>query len=431
MNKILIIIQREYLTRVRKKSFIILSLIGPVFWAALMIIPAWVATLDGEQKVINVIDESGLFKDRMRQLPNLFFMYSSLDLATEKKQFAESKYDGLLYIPSFDIYNPSGIQFYYQKSVSLQTKKMLETVIAKDLETAKLSKSGIPKSKMDSIFTKINIETINITENGEKKSNTEVATAVGYAGAMIIYIFIFLFGTQVMRGAMEEKTNRIIEVMISSVKPFQLMMGKIIGVAGVALTQFLIWIVLGFGISAVTGIFFQNKMTQIPQMQLDEAVEEAAIIGQYADIMTAVDSMNLPFLLACLLFYFVGGYLLYAALFAAIGAAVDSETDSQQLVMPVSMPLILSFIIASYVIKEPDSPLAFWSSVIPFTSPLIMMVRLPLGVPWYELLLSGVFLVAGFIFTTWVAARIYRVGVLMYGKKVTFKELAKWFFYYR
>jgi ABC-2 type transport system permease protein len=430
MQKILIVIKREYLTRVRKKSFIVLSLIGPLFWAAIMIVPAWLATLDGEQKVINVIDESGLFKDRIRQFPNLYFMYSSYDLATEKKQLAESKFDGLLYIPSFNIYEPKGIKFFYQKSVSLQTKKMLETVIAKDLETVKLSKSGIPKSTLDSIYTKISIETINVSEGSEKKSNAEVATVVGYAGAIIIYFFIFLFGSQVMRGAMEEKTNRIIEVMISSVKPFQLMMGKIIGVAGVALTQFLIWIVLGLGISVGSGVFFQRKMQQMPNLQLDEAVEQAQLLGQYSEITSAIDALNLPFLVACLLFYFIGGYLLYAALFAAIGAAVDSETDSQQLVMPVSMPLIISFVIASYVMKEPQSSLAFWASVFPLTSPLIMMVRLPLGVPWYELALSGALLVAGFIFTTWVAARIYRVGVLMYGKKVTFKELAKWFLHY-
>ncbi len=429
MSKILIILKREYITRVRKKSFIVFSLLGPIFWAALMIVPIWLTSLDGEQKVIQVIDESGYFKDRLRQLPNLFFIYSPHDLVTEKKQLATSEYDGLLYIPKFEIYQPKGIQLFYDKRISIQTKKMLEQTIAKDVETMRLGRSGIAQSTLDSIHTKISIETINVSADGEKKSSAEIATAVGYGGAVIIYIFILLFGTQVMRGAMEEKSNRIIEVMISSVKPFELMMGKIIGVAGVALTQFLIWVVLSIGISSAVGLFFQKQMAAMPQMPLDDASEQMAVIGKYNDIMGALDALNLPFLLACLLFFFVGGYLLYASLFAAIGAAVDTETDSQQLLFPVTVPLVASFLIAGYVMKEPQSSLAFWTSIFPLTSPMIMMVRLPLGVPWYELVLSMVLLVAGFIFTTWVAGRIYRVGVLMYGKKVTFKELAKWFFY--
>jgi ABC-2 type transport system permease protein len=248
-------------------------------------------------------------------------------------------------------------------------------------------------------------------------------------------MFVFLYGVQVMRGVMEEKTNRIVEVMISSVKPFQLMMGKIIGIAGVGLTQILIWIVLGIVVvSALTFVFvvdadmIQQASEMSKQMPNDAAKNAVAIQGG-SNVMFALSTINFPLIISCFVFYFLFGYLLYAALFGAIGAAVDSETDTQQLMLPVTIPLILSISLASAIISEPNGQLAFWMSVIPLTSPVAMMVRVPfIGIGW-ELLLSITLLILGFLGTTWMAAKIYRVGILMYGKKATYKELVKWLFY--
>jgi ABC-2 type transport system permease protein len=234
-----------------------------------------------------------------------------------------------------------------------------------------------------------------------------------------------------MRGVIEEKTNRIVEVIISSVKPFQLMMGKILGIAAVGLTQFLLWAILsGLTTTAVTAAFRDELQTQQQAATLGQESPATARGQEISQALQALDNLNVPLILGCFIFYFLGGYLLYGALFGAVGAAVDNETDTQQFMLPITIPLILSFVVAqTVIIRNPDGPVAFWMSMIPLTSPIAMMLRIPFGVPAWELLLSMVLLVAGFIFTTWIAARIYRVGILMYGKKVNYKELSKWLFY--
>ena len=293
--------------------------------------------------------------------------------------------------------------------------------------------AGIDPKLIRESKANVNILTIRLDEDGsESKSYTEIQVAIGIFTSILIYFFIFLFGAQVMRGVIEEKTSRIIEVIVSSVKPFQLMMGKITGIALVGLTQFLLWVVLTGIIYLVFGAVFgadtlsQPSGIQQTLMQQGIAVDQNASRQMINQVTEVIGSINFGTIIPTFIFYFLGGYLLYAALFAAIGSAVDNEADTQQFMLPVSAPLILGIILSNFVVNNPDGPVAFWLSLIPLTSPIIMMVRIPFGVPIHELILSMTLLVAGFLFTTWLAAKIYRTGILMYGKKVSWKELWKW-----
>ena len=284
-------------------------------------------------------------------------------------------------------------------------------------------------------------ETISLNEEGEKSSSSGAATVIGGICAFLIYISVFVYGTQVMRGVTEEKTSRIVEVIISSVKPYQLMMGKIIGVALVGLTQFILWILLTILLTTAAGYAFKDKIGDNPQAKMEEvqkkmpssamgtATASAGAENPVTQVLSAVSSLNIPYIIACFLFFYLGGYLFYSALFGAVGAAVDNDADTQQFMLPITMPIVFSFIFAQMALRDPDGSLAFWTSIIPFTSPIVMMVRIPFGVPAWELALSMVLLVLGFMGTIWLASRIYRVGILMYGKKVSYKELGKWIFY--
>ncbi|TAF35188.1 MAG: ABC transporter permease [Cytophagales bacterium] len=433
MEKILIIIKREYWTRVRKPSFIIMSFLGPLLFGALLIVPTWLTTLEGDQKKLQVIDESGFFKDKLIPYENLTFVPVEKSLEAAKDQVVKGVYDGLLHVPKFSLDAPEGIKLYSEKSISAFMQTQIEGMLKKEIEKQKLIRSGLTQATLDSVSTKLSLSTISLSEKGESNSNSMAASVIGYFSAFMIYFFIFLFGMQVFRGVMEEKTNRIVEIIISSVKPFQLMMGKIIGIAGVALTQFLLWVVLSFAVSTVATSLFQ--IDRFSNAQLDQTLkqmknpEEIQNAMEINEVLSAIESVNVPLVVGCLLFYFLFSYLLYGALFGAIGSAVDSETDSQQFMMPITMPILASIMISMAVIKEPDSSLAFWTSIFPLSSPIVMMVRIPFGVPVWELVLSMVLLVLGFIGSVWVASRIYRIGILMYGKKVTFKEIGRWIFF--
>lgn len=450
MRKIWLIIQREYLTRVRKKSFIIMTLLTPLLLAAFMIIPGLLITMSGDEETIMVLDKSGLFEGKLEDRKDMKFVHLAGSLEQAKAVYQETDNTALLYIPALSIEDPKGMTIYGKKNTSLQTQLRLESALEKEIENQRFLASGINRETLDKIKADIKLETINLSAEGEKDNNAIVTSAAGIAGAVIIYFFIFLYGVQIMRGVIEEKTSRIVEVIISSVKPFQLMMGKIVGIAAVGLTQFLLWVILSFiavtGVSAALGIdAAPTPMSQYSAGQvaaegeeLDQAdnasVENSTDKEEFTSTMRDVKESftNLPVLLilGCFLFYFLGGYLLYGSLFGAIGAAVDNETDTQQFMMPITIPLVIAFIMSySVVLKNPDGPVAFWMSIIPLTSPIVMMVRVPFGVPTEELLLSMGLLIAGFIFTTWLAARIYRVGILMYGKKINYKELSKWLFY--
>ena len=434
MNKILLIIQREYLVRVRKKSFLIMSLVGPVLLGLLMIVPIWLATMDTEKKTIEVLDESGLFADKFVSDNERDYLLISGPLAQAKQRFLASDHDGLLYIPKMDIDNPAGVSLFAPNNPSLDTQNELQKLLATQIEQQKMARSGIDQKTIDNLKTKVSIKTVNLSLAGEKRSNSALSTGIGFFLAFLIYIFIFLYGVQIMRGVIEEKTNRIVEVIISSVKPFQLMMGKIVGIALVGLTQLALWITLSFLITTFVSSRYQldrfkdqNMEQTMSTMKSAADVKQAASIGE---LVSGIDAMNLSAILAAFVFYFLGGYLLYGALFGAIGAAVDNETDTQQFMLPITIPLILSFVVAQSIItKDPNGTLAFWMSMIPFTSPIVMMIRMPFGVPTGQLLMSMGLLILGFVFTTWLAGRIYRIGILMYGKKPSYRELSKWIFY--
>jgi ABC-2 type transport system permease protein len=454
MKKIFLIIQREYLTRVRKRSFVVMTILGPLLMAATIVIPIYLSTRDEETKTVAVLDESGIFYEKFKDADNIKFHYLDSDLATAKANFSKSGDNALLYIPKTEVTLPSNAILFSDKSVTINVTSYIKNVMSKQVEQLKLQArlSELQTDKKEpvavddilrSIKTSININTIKIDEDGkESKSYTEINMVLGMFAGILIYFFIFMFGAQVMRGVIEEKTSRIVEVIISSVKPFQLMMGKIIGVGLVGLTQFLLWVVLTFGIVTVvtstmgTGDSKKSATGQIMKQnqgispEISEAISsENESAGEMGGVMEALNSVNFPVMIGAFIFFFVVGYLLYAALFAAIGGAVDSESDTQQFMFPITIPLILSIIMAQYIIRDPDGPVAFWFSIFPLTSPVIMMIRIPFGVPYIQVILSMVLLILGFLGTTWLAARIYRTGILMYGKKVNYKELWKWIRY--
>lgn len=437
MSKTSLIIKREYLTRVRKRSFIVMSILGPLLMAAMLIVPIYVAQLEGtEDKNIGILDETGWFFEKFSDRENLHFEYVFEDLETAKKSVYEGNQYALLYIPKTELSLPTTAVLYSDKNPSIQTKSYIESVLEKVVENKKLEASGIDPRILKSAETNFDLSTVKIKEGGEEqRSFTEINMVLGIFAGIMIYFFIFLFGAQVMRGVIEEKTSRIVEIIISSVRPFQLMMGKIIGIALVGLTQFLIWVVFTLGIVTAFTATFSEKM---PQQQnpvfsqgdqlfnMDQLQQQPMEQDQMTEILEAVFSINYDVMIIAFIIYFLGGYLLYAALMAAVGSAVDNETDTQQFMLPITIPMIFSIIMAQFVINNPDSALSFWLSIIPLTSPIIMMVRIPFGVPYWELSLSIGLLIAGFIAATWLAGKIYRTGILMYGTKVNYNTLWKW-----
>jgi ABC-2 type transport system permease protein len=437
MNKTWLILQREYLTRVKKTSFIVMTFLGPLLMAALMIVPIVLASLeDVGKKTIAVIDETQWFTGKFESGDNMEFVHVFEDLETEKLKVLNNEYDGLLYIPLPQLNVPANAEFFSRKQASLTVRAYVRNVMKTEVENRKLMASGIDPNLIKEAKTTINIVTIKLEKDGsESKSFTEVQLGLGIFSAFLIYFFIFLFGSQVMRGVIEEKTSRIIEVIVSSVKPFQLMMGKITGIALVGLTQFLLWVILTLGIYGAFILFFgpevnPQQMSSMSGMLNQGAIEQPELTNQsVAQIFEVIQSIDFGVIIFSFIVYFLGGYLLYAALFAAIGSAVDNEADTQQFMLPVSLPLIFGIVIANFIVNNPDGSLAFWLSIFPLTSPVIMMVRIPFGVPYWELGLSMTLLAAGFIFTTWLAAKIYRTGILMYGKKVNYKEIWKWMSY--
>ncbi len=436
MNKIALIIQREYLTRVRKKSFIVMTIVGPILMAAMILAPVYLNKItSGKATKVAVLDETGWFYQKFKNQDKIDFYYVSGDLEAEKTKALAHK-DLLLYIPLPELNIPVNAQLFATGQPGLNVSAYIKSVMKNIVETKRLMAMGIDPKVIKNTKTDINLITIKVDETGkEEKSNTDVEIGLAYLAGFMIYFFIFMFGAQVMKGVSEEKSNRIVEVIISSVKPFQLMMGKIIGVALVGITQFLLWIILTF---AFVGVFQSGVMggdfasvihasgnSRMAPMQNNQNMN-AADFSRVSDVLGSVD---LKVMIFSFLFYFLGGYLLYSSLFAAIGGAVDQQADTQQFMLPVSLPLIFAVISSSVVIQQPDSAFSVWLSMIPFTSPIIMMMRIPFGVPYWQIGVSFGLLVAGFVFTTWIAAKVYRVGILMYGKKVSYAELWKWLWY--
>ena len=445
MNKLFLIIQREYFSRVKKKSFLIMTILGPLLMAGLMIVPVWLAMRDQTEHQILVLDHSGLFIDKLPNTKQIKFTYGAESIQTAKAKLKDGPFDLIMEIKG-DAINDSKTTpvLYYKKQPGINVEQYITNTMENILFDYRLQGDSIDLNKIDNARRPVEILTLKVTEEGkDEKTNTEINMAIGFGCAIAIYFMIFLYGSQVMRGVIEEKTNRIVEVIVSSVKPFQLMLGKIIGVALVGLTQFVLWIVLTLVIStAVNTFLFKDQIadtmkhnSQIEKVMKDDLtagvdkMEKINSPNEVIDLFNNFNTINISKILVCFAFYFLFGYLLYAALFAAVGSAVDSEADTQQFILPVTIPLIASFIIAQSVVTDPDSSMAQFFSIFPLTSPIVMMVRLPFDVPAWELALSMVSLIVGFLFFTWLAGKIYRTGILMYGKKTSWKELGKWLFY--
>jgi ABC-2 type transport system permease protein len=439
MNKILLIIQREYLSRVKKKSFLVLTFLVPVLFIGMFAILGYLAVKGddlGDDKKVQVIDMSGEFAGKFVNSPTITYVFSTDNYDSAKAHFIDNGYNFLLHIPPAT--SGAEIELLSEKKPSATTIDAVENNLSRIAESRRLKLAGIDTAVLAQAQKRITVKAKQITAAGEKDAQTYTAYAIGFLSAFLIYMCLFIYGTQVMRGVIEEKVSRIVEVIISSVKPFQLMLGKIIGVGMVGLTQFLLWIVISVALSTVGGSIMASKMSesgQVQQVQQSMAAAKGANAVKTPDkgmsaIMESIESIPVVYTISCFLFYFLFGYLLYSAIFAAVGSAVDNETETQQFMIPVTLPLIFTFALAqSFIINNPDSSLSVWLSMIPFTSPIAMMIRIPFGVPAWQLALSMLFLVLGFVFTTWVAARIYRVGILMYGKKASYKELARWFMY--
>lgn len=439
MNKIFLVIQREYLTRVRKKSFIIMTIIGPILMAATMVVPIYLATVSDEIRTIGIVDESGFFVDAFENNNKLEFKPMHMSIQEAKKTYQEIGFDMVLYIPKPSYTYPTSVLVFSEKEPGMMAETHIRNSINNDLRTLKLTDAGMSKELIDGMKTSVEVKSVKINESGKEEDRVGVLNyAIGIILAIIIYFFIFLYGTQVMRGVIEEKTSRIVEVIISSIRPFQLMMGKIVGLALVGLTQFLLWVILTFALISGAKMMFSTELAQVEKYEIQQSgklidpsnqTEVNETLDQTAEVFKAIKSINFGTLIVSFLFYFLFGYLLYAALFAAIGSSVDNETDSQQFTLPVTVPLIISVASLQLIANNPDGPVAFWMSIFPLTSPVAMMIRIPFGVPYWQIALSMVTLIGGFLFFVYLAAKIYRVGILMYGKKPTYKEIWKWMKY--
>ena len=436
MNKIGLIIRREYFTRVKKRSFIIMTFLGPLLIAAVYIIPILLALhADNEKRTIAVVDQSHWFERQFVSTENQnFIRLDDIDIDSTKRLVQQGFFDIALFIPETQLNIPSSAVVYSMKQVPITVESHIKEVMKNEIQVQKLLAAGVDPDILESLKTNINLSVIRMDEEGgEKETFTEIQFILGLILAVLIYMFIMLFGGQVMQGVSEEKSSRIIEVIVSSVKPFQLMMGKIIGVSLVALTQFVMWILLTgviyVGFSAAVGITNPEAISQGTVLSQEISNNNTMDNEAVQDVLNVVHSINFGTIIVSFIVFFLLGYLLYATMFAAIGSLVDNNTDSQQFTLPVTVPLIIAIISAVYIVNDPDSSLAVWMSMIPFTSPVVMMVRIPFGVPIWQVVVSAILLAGTFVGMTWVAAKVYRTGILMYGKKPTYKEIFKWLKY--
>ena len=420
-----------------------MTILGPLLLAGMMIVPIWMTMQKPDKQRIEVNDESYLFSDLIPEKEFIHFDYPSLTFEQAQEGFYDTDYDAILYIPRNILEGGKAIKIFYKNPIGEATEEYISSTISKMmydviLAQNKVDRDAIKDAESNSRFRVI---TCKLEASGKsKKMDTGLSMAIGIGAGVLIYMFIFLYGTQVMRGVMEEKSSRIVEVILSSVKPFHFMMGKIIGVALVGLTQFFLWVMLTLALYSAATVTILKDI-DLKQIQQKEHVVKIGADLKYMD-MTKIEqpnditliwnelrSIDMLTILLFFLFYFLAGYFLYSAFFAAVGSAVDNEADTQQFMLPITIPLIFSLVIAPYAMQDPESSFTFWFSIIPLTSPILMMVRLPFGVPGWELALSMSLLIISFIFTTWLASKIYRTGILMYGKKVTWRELGKWLFY--
>ncbi len=441
MNKIWLIIKREYLTRVRNKTFLLSTFLLPLMMILFIFGSVFFATKSTEKRQrIAVINDPGFMQENLKTDTSKVIF--SFDPTVKDTNFVYKGYDGVLILNS-DTTDKNFILF-SKKTLGTFTVSYIEGKLDKAFENRQLQNRGIKVAELDSISKKnngsSNIRNDLKGDNGKStRVNASLNYGIGFGSGILIYITMFIFGAMVMRGVMEEKTNRIAEVIVSSIKPFQLMLGKILGIGAVGLTQLLLWIILIFGLFTVTQLFIPSDVLhQVQQLQQQQntgipGAGNAMVVSETAknifDMQNSVFAIPWLKIISCFIFYFLGGYLFYSSLFAAIGSVINEDPqEAQSLMLPITMPIIFGFIILSSNLSTPDSNVMVWASIIPFTSPIVMMGRIPSGVPWWQLSLSIILLIGGFLFTTWMAGKIYRTGILLYGKKASWKEMWKWAF---
>jgi ABC-2 type transport system permease protein len=425
MQKIWLIIKREYLTRVRKKLFIVTTLVFPILFFGVMILLGVMGAKSKESQNILVLDNSNYFEGKLTAKKEKNFSFEK-DKTWEEVMatYEQDGYSGALLIPENIFETGNKPEFRSPKKVGFDTEEFLRDEINDLVEAKRMSDKGITKTQLDSL--KSNIKII-FSDNEGKRSSTIGSFGIGYMAGIIMYITLLIYGTMVMRGVMEEKTNRIAEIIISSVKPFQLMMGKIIGIAGVGLTQFLIWILFIILLSTAGASFFPELFSQAQEARQMGMAAGSNDTQMIQNIMAELNQLPWLLIIGTFIFYFIGGYLFYASLFAAVGSAINEDpSEAQSMSLPITLPIIIGFFIMINSFNNPNGTLAVVGSMVPFTSPIVMMGRIGFGVPWWQLALSMSFLVIGFVFTTWLSAKIYRTGILLYGKKVNWNEMIKW-----
>jgi ABC-2 type transport system permease protein len=446
MNKIKLIIQREYLTRVRKKSFLLTTFLVPLFFISMYVGVIFLTkkSFDESHSRVYVVDETGDVTNKLISSKNVSYLKENQDLQEQIKNLhnQEGK-TSILHIPK-DFYETEAVEFLSNDKPNLAIEAEIRDSLNRIIKDKRYESYGITAEIRRSIKSAVKIKSKEIKENGATtESNTGIAMGISLALSILVYISLFLYGSQVMRGIIEEKNSRIIEVIISSVKPFELMMGKIVGIGLVGLTQFALWIIVSVFLAGIASMTFVSQEELANQMLNNQSQQSHFLTDQtlenssnsinnesIAEVITMIQTVNLPLIVGCFFVFFLGGYLIYSALFAAVGSAVDSETEASQFTLPITMPLLLTYALSfGVLINNPHGTVATWLSFIPFTSPIAMLVRIPFGVPHWQIIVSAFLLILGFILTTWIAARIYRVGILMYGKKTSYKELIKWFKY--
>lgn len=452
LSNIGLIIGREYSTRVKKKSFILLTILTPILMAALMVIPVLITLYSGEDKqVISIVDNTGLLEDYFESTDKTEYRFLPAETTRESLRQTFDTYNSstVIYVSPLDSAGNASVTSYSKEPLGMDAKMAIETKVAGALRDRKLKELDIRNFDeiMDKVRSDVRIDAYTLTDEGkEKKDSVEIYMIIAYLLSFLIYMFVAIFGSMVMRGVIEEKTNRIVEVIVSSVSSFELMMGKLIGVALVALTQFAIWIILigavVFGLQGVITSKMADKMGDVTAVVADATsamngttagihpTADMGKLGEISSVMEQISQINFGQIFLCFLIYFVLGYLLYAAMFAAVGSAVDNEADTNQLSLPITIPLMIGLFIMLHTFQHPSSSLSVWASIIPFTSPMVMLARIPFGsVPLWQLIVSIALLAVTFVAIAWVSAKIYKVGILTYGKKATFKDLFKWITY--
>lgn len=438
MKQIILVAKREFLSQVKNKTFIIMTVLSPLIIAAIIGIIVWMISANESQKHLAVVDQSGEFITTLISTKDeIYNFYGEKDIQGIKDTLLDSKsLNGLLIIPALDTSNyqsmEQGIELITNGNIGMSYKDKLESKLSKRIEDLKMESAGVSHEKLNDLRSKVSLKTFNL-KGGKEDTGQYIKFGIAMALAYVIFTFIMIYGVKVMRSVVEEKNNRVVEIIISSVKPFNLMMGKILGTTFVALTQFGIWIVMGI-IFIIAGSAFLGSQLELPDTPGAAQAQEMLTqnpewMVETQNMMTSLGEINFPFVIFFFLIYFLLGYLFYSSVFAAIGSAVDNETDTQQFTFYPIFPMIIAMYGSFTAMDNPDGPVSFWLSMIPLTSPISMVVRLPYGVEWWEIALSLALLIGSMLLMVYFASKIYRVGILMYGKKPSFKEMWKWIKY--